>query len=203
MVETWKHFPRYWLIVRGIHRSPVNSVTRRFDVFLDLCPNKQLSKQSWGWWFETPPGSLWRHSNESLGIQWNRHIYVAPRKENMTLTVIYTLFGLYTRTGSNFLDMFVSYISNVRAWTRTYLSVYVLVFSQLENGKGEGKFTSAGEGRIRAQALRHLVSKPDIVHRISSPLSIRTHCSVPFVTPIFVCVCGSLVYQWADNWLTD
>ena len=24
-VMKWKHFPRYWLFVRGIHRSPVNS----------------------------------------------------------------------------------------------------------------------------------------------------------------------------------
>ena len=24
-VIKWKHFPRYWLFVRGIHRSPVNS----------------------------------------------------------------------------------------------------------------------------------------------------------------------------------
>ena len=24
-VIKWKHFPRYWLVVRGIHRSPVNS----------------------------------------------------------------------------------------------------------------------------------------------------------------------------------
>ena len=38
-------------------------VTRSFDVFFDLCPNKRLSKQSWGWWFETPSGSLWLHSN--------------------------------------------------------------------------------------------------------------------------------------------
>ena len=29
-------------------------VTRGFDVFFDLRPNKRLSKQSWGWWFETP-----------------------------------------------------------------------------------------------------------------------------------------------------
>ena len=39
-------------------------VTRSFDVFFDLCPNKRLSKQLWGWWFETPSGSLWRHSND-------------------------------------------------------------------------------------------------------------------------------------------
>ena len=36
-------------------------VTRSFDVFFDL--RKRLSKQSWGWWFETPSRSLWRHCN--------------------------------------------------------------------------------------------------------------------------------------------
>ena len=30
------------------------TVTRSFDVYFDLRPNKRLSKQSWGWWFETP-----------------------------------------------------------------------------------------------------------------------------------------------------
>ena len=38
-------------------------VTRSFDVFFDLRLNKRLSKQSWGWWFETPSRSLWRHCN--------------------------------------------------------------------------------------------------------------------------------------------
>ena len=35
-------------------------VTRSFDVFFDRRLNIQLSKQSWGWWFETPSRSLWR-----------------------------------------------------------------------------------------------------------------------------------------------
>ena len=39
-------------------------VTRSFDVYFDLRPNKRLSKQSWGWWFETLSCSLWRHRNE-------------------------------------------------------------------------------------------------------------------------------------------
>ena len=39
-------------------------VTRSFDVFFHLRPNKQLSKQWWGWWFETPSWSLWRHRND-------------------------------------------------------------------------------------------------------------------------------------------
>ena len=36
-------------------------VTRSFDVIFDPGLNKRLSKQSWGWWFETPSRSLWRH----------------------------------------------------------------------------------------------------------------------------------------------
>ena len=60
-VIKWKHFPRYWPFVRGIHRS----VTRSFGVLFDLRLNKQLSKQSWGWWFETPSPPLLRHCNES------------------------------------------------------------------------------------------------------------------------------------------
>ena len=38
-------------------------VTRSFDVLFDLRPNKRLSKQPWGWWFETPSWSLWRQCN--------------------------------------------------------------------------------------------------------------------------------------------
>ena len=38
-------------------------VTRSFDVFFDLRLNKRLSKQTWGWWFETPSWSLWRQCN--------------------------------------------------------------------------------------------------------------------------------------------
>ena len=39
-------------------------VTQSFDVFFDLCLNKQLSKCLWGWWFGTPSCSLWHHCNE-------------------------------------------------------------------------------------------------------------------------------------------
>ena len=38
-------------------------VTRSFDVFFDLRLHEQLSKQWWGWWFETPSRPLWRYSN--------------------------------------------------------------------------------------------------------------------------------------------
>ena len=40
------------------------SVTRSFGVFFDLRLNKQWSKQSWCWWFETPSLPLWCHCND-------------------------------------------------------------------------------------------------------------------------------------------
>ena len=33
-------------------------VTQSFDVFFDLCPNKRLSKQSWGWWLDRAPNDV-------------------------------------------------------------------------------------------------------------------------------------------------
>ena len=53
-------------------------VTRSFDVFFDLHPNKRLSKQWRGWWFETPSCPLWRHRNESVLLRhWlvTLHLY--------------------------------------------------------------------------------------------------------------------------------
>ena len=70
----WRHqaetFSALQAIVTG--NSPVTGefpsqrlFTRSVDVFFDIRPNKRLSKQSWGWWFETPSHSLWRHCNNN------------------------------------------------------------------------------------------------------------------------------------------
>ena len=63
--------------------SPVTSefpsqrlAARSFDVFFDLCLNKWLSKQSLGWWFETPSRALWRHDNEYDISKKNHRILV-------------------------------------------------------------------------------------------------------------------------------
>ena len=45
-------------------------VTRSFDVFMNLHPNKRLSKQWWGWWFETTPCPLRRHRNVGSRDRW-------------------------------------------------------------------------------------------------------------------------------------
>ena len=68
----WRHQMETFsaLLVLCAGNSPVPGefpsqrlVTRSFDVFFDLCPNKRLSKQSWGRWFEKPSRSLWCHGN--------------------------------------------------------------------------------------------------------------------------------------------
>ena len=73
------------LLALCVGNSPVTEevpsqrpVARSFDVFFHQCLNKWLSKQSWGWWFETPSRSLWRHYNvffcehTQSGIVWMR-----------------------------------------------------------------------------------------------------------------------------------
>ena len=68
----WRHqmetFPGFLVFCAG--NSQVTGdfpaqrpVMRSFYVFFDLRLNKQLSKQSWSWWFDTPLRPLWRHSN--------------------------------------------------------------------------------------------------------------------------------------------
>ena len=69
-------------------------VTRSFDAFFDLRLNKRLSRQPWGWWFETPSWSLWRQCNGttlfcseirclkwvSLNIYWSGHSITRKRE---------------------------------------------------------------------------------------------------------------------------
>ena len=75
-IAWWRHqmetFSALLAICAG--NSPVTGefhtqkpVTQSFDVFFDLRLNKHLSKQSRGWWFETPLHPLWRHFNGYYG----------------------------------------------------------------------------------------------------------------------------------------
>ena len=73
----WRHQRETFSVLLAIcaWNSPVpgefpaqRPVTRSFDVFFDLRLNKRWRKQSWGWWFETPSWSLWRHCNGMNGM---------------------------------------------------------------------------------------------------------------------------------------
>ena len=70
-LEWWRHQKETSaLLALDARNSPVTGefpaqrpVTRSFNIFFDVRLNKRLSKQSWGWWFETTSRSLWRHRN--------------------------------------------------------------------------------------------------------------------------------------------
>ena len=78
-------------------------VTRSFDIIFDVRLNKQLSKQSWGWWFETQSCSLWRHCNVDAYFTWYviemqlcnqiKHYYAvimdAMASQITTVTIVY------------------------------------------------------------------------------------------------------------------
>ena len=73
-------------------------VTRSFDVFFDLHPDKRLSKQWWGWWFETPSHSLWRHRNVLYSsfcaparIRWSKNV----------INMLKTMFALSLNTNTH------------------------------------------------------------------------------------------------------
>ena len=69
-VIKWKHLPRNWPFVRGIHRSPVNSPHkgqwRGALMFSLICVwiNDWVNNREAAWWFETPSRPLWRHCND-------------------------------------------------------------------------------------------------------------------------------------------
>ena len=58
-------------------------VTRSIDVFFDLRRIKRLYKESWGWWFETLSGPLWRHSNEHADKEMARFLLIICRRVSM------------------------------------------------------------------------------------------------------------------------
>ena len=69
VLSWWRHQMEtfYMLLALCVGNSLVTGefpsqrpVTWSFDFFFDLCLNKWLSKQPWGWWFETPSRS-WHH----------------------------------------------------------------------------------------------------------------------------------------------
>ena len=62
-------------------------VTRSFDMFFDLRLNKRLSKQSWGWWFETLLCPLWRQCD------------VSPRRCGSGFKIM--IFTIFTRNDSS------------------------------------------------------------------------------------------------------
>ena len=68
------------------------SVTRSFDIFFDLRPDKRLNKQWWGWWFETLSSPLIMTSLQWITLHpknyshWSRFIVFCCGLELIAIT---------------------------------------------------------------------------------------------------------------------
>ena len=69
-------------------------VTRSFEVFFHLHPNKRLSKQSWGWWVQTLSRPLWRQCN---GILWDviTYLVLGPKSSYIHIYIYYATLTIH------------------------------------------------------------------------------------------------------------
>ena len=69
-VIKWKHFPRYWPFVRGIHRSPVNSPHK--DQWRGALMFSLISAWINGWVNNREAGDLRRHcAHYDVSVMWS------------------------------------------------------------------------------------------------------------------------------------
>ena len=127
-----------------VRNSPISGefpaqrpVTRSFDAFFDLRPNKRLSKHWWGWWFETPSRPLWRHCpvcRTSLIATRFWVVMICPIIKCLTvLQFSFILFDLCLFiTIFNFI---LNYVPIVTFWIFTYHKIWILliIFSFIWN----------------------------------------------------------------------
>ena len=88
-------------------------VTRSFDVFFHLRLNKRLSKQPWGWWFETAGWSLWRHRNGNHKLRIDKQIV---RSSHWYISIILNSLNLATGLDSVFHDDVIKWKHFPRHW---------------------------------------------------------------------------------------
>ena len=108
VLSWWRHHGNIFRITRHLWgNSPIpgefpaqRPVTRSFDLFFDLRPNKRLSKQSWSRWFDTPSRPSWRHRNDNMpefcclrsqGLDLNLHFFVTIKTKIYILAVSYPI----------------------------------------------------------------------------------------------------------------
>ena len=94
-VIKWKHFPRYWPFVRGIHRSPVNSPHkgqwRGALMFSLMCARIN------SWVNNREAGDLrrYRHHYDVIVMQLFRNSQYCPNKPIQTVSNSCLVFGLW------------------------------------------------------------------------------------------------------------
>ena len=104
-------------------------VTRSFDVFFDLCLNKGLSKQSWGWWFDTPTCPLWRHCNDDYS---RSHAILRFMVWHSLIPILQDLTHNWGLDNTNDFLQFIFFCKIVVSWFKFHRNLFPIVRSNYE-----------------------------------------------------------------------
>ena len=96
-------------------------VTQSFDVFFDSHLNKRLSKQPWGWWFETLPCPSWRHCNG---------VTTADKVEKVYTTDTMIHIFLYKKTAGHYYNVSVIVCDSLGGSLKmnSYISIIIITW---------------------------------------------------------------------------
>ena len=106
-------------------------VTRSFDVSSDLRLTNQLSKQSWGWWFETPSCLLWRHTNVYLGAVRSSvtHVFLCYMHVRfLTILTSYVPSGGHTSNECNMVESVNELSSPIYKPTQSFFQLAMQIY---------------------------------------------------------------------------
>ena len=173
-LRVWDSFPKTTMtssngnIFRGTgpfcRNSPVTDdfpsqrpVTRSFDVFFDLRPNKRSGKQSRRRWFETLSHSLWRHCNVILN-----HIFVLIKSilflpyQMMIIISIITIIKLSNCRNSFAIVSCTHYGDVIMGTMASQITSLTIVYSTVYSGADQRKHQSSASlafvtGKFHAQ----------------------------------------------------
>ena len=152
-------------------------VTRSFDVFLDLRPNKRSSKQWWGWWFETLSRPLWRHRNgnetvsslaSSIHYWAQRDLFHIISWLAMTQFLTYTSLSAehWSRPGDVYIYiyiyiyMYVHYNDVIMGAIASQIISLTIVYSTVYSDADQGKHQSSASLAFVRKIHRWTVNSP-------------------------------------------
>ena len=147
-------------------------VTRSFDVFFDLRLNKRLSKQSWGWWFETLSGPLWRHNNAENTQRYKTR----PPSLDFWIDNLHTamdfihLICRFCQFHDNYSSVIISTEPQCLTFQQRMMGNFIvfcwsLILTIISGWKATGPFYNCGPAQVPDKPALASTTSPDILHK--------------------------------------
>ena len=171
-------------------------VRQGFDIFFDLRLNKRLSKQSWGWWFETLLRPLWRQSNVDS-------CYNSPAFFAMEWNTLRSSFSKLSGVSN----------SMIRPWSKTIILLSIKTYFQSSYIDGlvqERRNSSALAMQLRLSCTNPSISGLQILRWPIRDVYVDCMCPYthkyvqstynPYINDIIGVSCVEIVADWSVVW---